>query len=42
MIDYKGLEALATIIESNSFEMASRKLCITQPAISQRFGMRVL
>lgn len=36
MIDYKGLEALAAIIESNSFETASRKLCITQPAISQR------
>lgn len=49
MIDYKGLEALATVIQMNSFEVAANKLHITQPAVSQRikslenyFGMPLL
>lgn len=36
MIDYKGLEALAMVIQMNSFEIAAKKLFITQPAVSQR------
>lgn len=36
MIDYRGLEALAAILENNSFEVAADKLFITQSAISQR------
>jgi len=36
MIDYRGIEALYTIIELQSFERAAHKLHITQSAISQR------
>lgn len=36
MLDYKGLEALATVISEQSFERAAQKLFITQPAVSQR------
>lgn len=36
MIDYKGIQALATILELQSFEEAAKKLHITQSAISQR------
>jgi LysR family transcriptional regulator, chromosome initiation inhibitor len=36
MYDYKGLEALHTIIELQSFELAAQKLCISQSAVSQR------
>lgn len=35
-LDYKGLEALYTIQEMQSFEAAAKKLHITQSAISQR------
>lgn len=36
MMDYRGIEALHTVIEVQSFEMAAKKLRITQSAISQR------
>jgi LysR family transcriptional regulator, chromosome initiation inhibitor len=36
MYDYKGLEALHTIIELQSFDLAAQKLCISQSAVSQR------
>lgn len=36
MIDYKGLEALYTVQELQSFEAAAKKLHITQSAVSQR------
>lgn len=36
MLDYKGIEALSSIIELQSFEAAAKKLFITQSAISQR------
>ncbi|MFC2049311.1 ArgP/LysG family DNA-binding transcriptional regulator [Chlamydiota bacterium] len=36
MLDYRGLEALHTIVEMQSFEGAAKKLRITQSAISQR------
>jgi len=36
MLDYKGLEALSTVVEQQSFEGAAKKLHITQSAISQR------
>lgn len=35
-IDYPQLEALAHIIDAQSFEKAAERLCITQSAISQR------
>jgi len=35
-IDYPQLEALAQIIDAQSFEKAAERLCITQSAISQR------
>ena len=34
--DYKGMQALCSIIEEQSFEAAALKLCITQSAVSQR------
>lgn len=36
MLDYKALEALAAVIELQSFEAAALKLHITQSAVSQR------
>lgn len=36
MLDYRGIEALYTIQELQSFEAAAKKLHITQSAISQR------
>jgi len=36
MLDYKGIEALYTVHELQSFEAAARKLHITQSAVSQR------
>jgi LysR family transcriptional regulator (chromosome initiation inhibitor) len=36
MLDYKGIEALHTVQELQSFEAAAKKLNITQSAISQR------
>lgn len=36
MLDYKGIEALYTVQELQSFEAAAQKLHITQSAISQR------
>ncbi len=36
MIDYPQLEAVAQIIDAQSFEKAAERLCITQSAISQR------
>ncbi len=36
MLDYRGLEALFTVIELQSFEEAASKLHITQSAVSQR------
>ena len=36
MFDYKSLEALAAVIDQQSFDKASEKLYITQSAISQR------
>ncbi len=36
MLDYRGLEALFTVIQLQSFEAAANKLFITQSAISQR------
>ncbi len=36
MFDYRGLEALAAVIDQQSFEKAAEKLFITQSAISQR------
>src|SRR5690348_3761604 len=36
MLDYRGIEALYTVQELQSFEAAAKKLHITQSAISQR------
>lgn len=36
MFDYKSLQALAAVIDQQSFEQAAEKLYITQSAISQR------
>lgn len=36
MLDYRGIEALYTVQELQSFEAAAKKLHITQPAVSQR------
>lgn len=36
MIDYKQLQAFATIVDEQSFERAAHKLHITQSAVSQR------
>jgi LysR family transcriptional regulator, chromosome initiation inhibitor len=36
MLDYKGIEALYTVQELQSFEAAAKKLHITQSAVSQR------
>ncbi len=36
MIDYRGIEALFTVQEVQSFEAAAKKLHITQSAVSQR------
>ncbi|NOX34744.1 MAG: LysR family transcriptional regulator ArgP [Deltaproteobacteria bacterium] len=36
MLDYKLLEALACVILEQGFDKASRRLCITQSAVSQR------
>lgn len=36
LLDYKGIEALYTVHELQSFEAAAQKLCITQSAVSQR------
>jgi LysR family transcriptional regulator (chromosome initiation inhibitor) len=36
MIDYRGLEALYTVIQLQNFEAAAEKLFITQSAVSQR------
>lgn len=35
-VDYRGLQALFTVLDSQSFEVAAKKLCITQSAVSQR------
>ncbi|PCH95291.1 MAG: ArgP/LysG family DNA-binding transcriptional regulator [Gammaproteobacteria bacterium] len=37
--DYKLLTALAAIIETQNFELAANKLCISQSAISQRIKL---
>ncbi|KFE36831.1 LysR family transcriptional regulator ArgP [Thioclava atlantica] len=36
MLDYRALDALATVIETGSFEAAAARLGVTQPAVSQR------
>lgn len=36
MLDYKGIEALYTVVNEQSFEAAARKIHITQSAVSQR------
>lgn len=36
MFDYKGLQALAAVVDQQGFESAAEKLYITQSAISQR------
>lgn len=36
MLDYRGIEALHTVVDQQSFESAAKKLHITQSAISQR------
>lgn len=36
MLDYRGIEALYTVMDQQSFESAAKKLHITQSAISQR------
>jgi LysR family transcriptional regulator (chromosome initiation inhibitor) len=36
MLDYRGLEALYTVLQMQSFEEAAKKLHITQSAVSQR------
>lgn len=36
MLDYRGIETLAKIVECNSFELASQVLFVSQSAISQR------
>lgn len=36
MLDYRGIEALYTVQEMQSFELAAQKLHITQSAVSQR------
>ena len=35
-MDYRGIEALYTVLETQSFEAAAKKLYITQSAVSQR------
>ena len=35
-MDYRGLQALYTVIQTQSFENAANSLCLTQSAISQR------
>ncbi len=39
MLDYKLIEALATVIETGSFEGAARRLHLTQSAVSQRLKL---
>lgn len=34
--DYRALQALNAVIQERGFERAAQKLCITQPAVSQR------
>jgi LysR family transcriptional regulator, chromosome initiation inhibitor len=36
MFDYRGLQALHTVIQTQSFEQAAKQLFITQSAVSQR------
>lgn len=36
MLDYRGIEALHTVYELQNFELAAKKLFITQSAVSQR------
>ena len=36
MIDYKGIKTLLEVIENQSFEIAAKKLHISQSAVSQR------
>ncbi len=36
MIDYRQLEAFASVVESQSFEKAARRMHLTQSAVSQR------
>lgn len=36
MLDYKGIEALHTVLELQSFEEAAKRIKITQSAVSQR------
>lgn len=36
MLDYKLLEALNAVAEEGGFEKAARRLCLSQPAVSQR------
>ncbi len=38
-LDYKLLQALATVIKNQSFERAAEVLCITQSAVSQRIKL---
>ncbi|MFP8968283.1 LysR family transcriptional regulator ArgP [Pokkaliibacter sp. CJK22405] len=39
MLDYKLLEALAAVIQQQSFERAADLLCLTQSAVSQRIRL---
>lgn len=39
MLDYKLLEALAAVLQWQSFERAAEQLCITQSAVSQRIRL---
>ncbi|MDH2433371.1 LysR family transcriptional regulator ArgP [Pokkaliibacter sp. MBI-7] len=39
MLDYKLLEALAAVIQQQSFERAADVLCLTQSAVSQRIRL---
>ena len=36
MLDYRGIEALQSVLSLQSFEKAAAKLHITQSAVSQR------
>ncbi|HWQ10216.1 MAG TPA: LysR family transcriptional regulator, partial [Holophaga sp.] len=36
MIDYHLVEAFAAVIEERGFVRAAQRLCITQPAVSQK------
>jgi LysR family transcriptional regulator (chromosome initiation inhibitor) len=36
MLDYEAISAVAQVIETQSFQLAAEKLCISQSAISQR------